>query len=365
MTELVLEGLTKSYDGVRKILDGINLTARSGELVSLLGPSGCGKSTALRIIAGLIRPSGGRVLVGGRDVTDLPPHLRNMGLVFQSYALFPHISVARNVAFGLEMRGAERRDIERRVNEALNLVRLDGLGERMPRQLSGGQQQRVALARALAIRPDLLLLDEPLSNLDAKLRDEMRTEIRELQLRSGITTIFVTHDQGEALTMSDRVAVMQSGRILQCGPSEEIFERPTSAEVAAFIGRVNRLDGKVASVAEGRSVVSIAGLGTIFAPRGLAEGQQATVMIRPHKTRLVAPNAPADAANNRISGKVEKIVYSGELAQVSVRAGEYLLQTESPSHVKDWRQFAPGDPAAVEWPIEDGFIFAVPGGGAP
>jgi putative spermidine/putrescine transport system ATP-binding protein len=365
MTELVLEGVTKSYDGVRKILDGINLTARSGELVSLLGPSGCGKSTALRIIAGLIRPSDGRVLVGGRDVTELPPHLRNMGLVFQSYALFPHLTVARNVAFGLEMRGAERRDIERGVGEALSLVRLDGLGERMPRQLSGGQQQRVALARALAIRPDLLLLDEPLSNLDAKLRDEMRTEIRELQLRSGITTIFVTHDQGEALTMSDRVAVMQSGRILQCGPSEEIFERPASPEVAAFIGRVNRLDGTVASVSDGRSVVTIAGLGSIVAPRGLAPGEQATVMIRPHKARLVAPAAPANAANNRISGRVEKIVYSGELAQVWVRAGEYLLQTESPSHIKDWRLFALGDPAAVEWPVEDGFIFGAPGSGAP
>jgi putative spermidine/putrescine transport system ATP-binding protein len=288
-----------------------------------------------------------------------------MGLVFQSYALFPHLSVARNVAFGLEMRGAQRRDIDRHVKEALGLVRLDGLGERMPRQLSGGQQQRVALARALAIRPDLLLLDEPLSNLDAKLRDEMRTEIRELQLRSGITTIFVTHDQGEALTMSDRVAVMQSGQILQCGTSEEIYERPASPEVAAFIGRVNRLEGKVASVSAGRSVVTIAGLGQIIAPRILNEGQQATVMIRPHKTRLVSPAAAADADNNRITGQVEKIVYSGEVAQVWVRAGEYLLQAESPSHIKGWRQFSRGDQAAVEWEVEDGLIFAAPGDAAP
>ena len=211
----------------------------------LLGPSGCGKTTTLRMVAGFIEPTSGMVRLGGGDVTLLPPWRRNAGMVFQSYALFPHLTVAQNVAFGLEMRKLPRADIERRVEETLALVRLAGYGGRLPRQLSGGQQQRVALARALAIRPDVLLLDEPLSNLDAKLRQEVRVEIRELQRQLGLTTVMVTHDQEEALTMADRLVVMNEGSVRQVGSQRDLYERPADRFVAGFVGRSTFLDGTV------------------------------------------------------------------------------------------------------------------------
>ena len=221
----------------------LDLAVPKGELVALLGPSGCGKTTTLRMLAGLITPSDGQIVVGGREITELPAHARDMGLVFQSYALFPHMSVAQNVAFGLEMRNVPRAEITERVRAALAMVRLEALADRRPRQLSGGQQQRVALARALVIRPSILLLDEPLSNLDAKLRDEMRTEIRDIQQRLGITAVFVTHDQVEALSMCDKVVVMNGGWLEQIGTPVEIYEQPASAFVASFVGRTNRIPG--------------------------------------------------------------------------------------------------------------------------
>ena len=231
----------------------VSLTIADGEFLVLLGPSGCGKTTTLRMVAGFIEPSAGHVRLAGQDVTLLPPWKRNAGMVFQSYALFPHMTVAQNVAFGLEMRKLPRADIERRVEEALALVRLGGYGGRLPRQLSGGQQQRVALARALAIRPDVLLLDEPLSNLDAKLRQEVRVEIRELQRQLGLTTVMVTHDQEEALTMADRLVVMNEGSVRQVGSQRDLYERPADRFVAGFVGRTTFLAGTVEAPGRFRS----------------------------------------------------------------------------------------------------------------
>ena len=355
--ELQLSGISKSYDGTRTVLDHIDLVAGPGELVSLLGPSGCGKSTALRIVSGLIEPTSGRILVAGRDVTALPPYARNMGVVFQSYALFPHLSVAENVAFGLEMRGIARREVGTRVSEALALVRLEGLQDRKPRQLSGGQQQRVALARALVVRPDVLLLDEPLSNLDAKLREDMRNEIRELQLRAGITTIFVTHDQAEALAMSDRVAMMHAGRIIQCGTPVEIYEHPATEAVAEFIGRVNRMRGRVEQTNDSHSLIALEGAEPVWVPGIMQPGGTATVMVRPHRTRLVLPDAAPDDTCNRVAATLTKMVYTGDQVQVIASAGPLTFLSEGPSHLPAWQVLQPGQPVMVEWSIGDGLGF--------
>src|SRR5688500_18384538 len=252
MADLSLNGLSKHYGDFYAVRE-VSLTIADGEFLVLLGPSGCGKTTTLRMIAGFIEPSAGHVRLAGQDVTLLPPWRRNAGMVFQSYALFPHMTVAQNVAFGLEMRKLSRADIERRLEEVLALVRLGGYGGRMPRQLSGGQHQRVALARALAIRPDVLLLDEPLSNLDAKLRQEVRVEIRELQRQLGLTTVMVTHDQEEALTMADRLVVMNEGSVRQVGTQRDLYERPADRFVAGFVGRTTFLAGSIEAPGRFRS----------------------------------------------------------------------------------------------------------------
>jgi len=254
---LRLTGIEKRY-GATVAVAGIDLEVRDGEFVTLLGPSGCGKTTTLGLIAGFFAPSAGEIFLKGRPVADLPPFRRDIGVVFQDYALFPHMTAGENVAFGLRMRGMEKSRIHGQVEEALDLVQLNGLAGRRPLELSGGQRQRVALARALVIRPAVLLLDEPLSNLDLKLREEMRVEIAGLQRRLGITTVFVTHDQGEALVMSDRIAVMNGGRIEQVGRPSEIYERPATRFVAEFIGRMNffRMDGKTIAIRPERAKLS-------------------------------------------------------------------------------------------------------------
>src|SRR5580765_2268281 len=244
MARLQLTGLTKTYGDFRAVA-GVDLDIGQGELVVLLGPSGCGKTTTLRMIAGFVVPSAGEIHLGGRNITRRPPWKRNTGLVFQSYALFPHLSATENIAFGLRMRNLGQAQIAAKVAEVLRLVRLEGLGDRLPRELSGGQQQRVALARALVIEPDILLLDEPLSNLDAKLRAEVRVEIRELQRKLGLTTVMVTHDQEEALTMADRLVVMSNGQVQQVGSQRELYEHPANTFVAGFVGRTNFLHGSV------------------------------------------------------------------------------------------------------------------------
>ena len=355
MAGLVLSQVCKAYAGTTLVLDHLDFEVPQGELVSLLGPSGCGKSTALRIIGGLIPASSGRITVGGRDVTSLPAHARNMGMVFQNYALFPHITVAGNVAFGLEMRGVARREARRRAEEALETVSLAGLAGRMPRELSGGQQQRVALARALVIRPDLLLLDEPLSNLDAQLRDRMRTEIRELQQKTGITTVFVTHDQSEALTMSDRVAILDRGRVAQFGTPLEIYERPANPFVASFIGQVNTIAGVAGGRQDGLTPVTCEGGVQIRTTEPLPGGP-VTLMVRPQRMRLADGVSQVDA--NRVKAVVASVTFSGEIIHIGARADGWSFALELSSKGTHWRTLKPGADIVVEWAPSDTLAFA-------
>jgi spermidine/putrescine transport system ATP-binding protein len=304
-------GVTKTFgagqDGVRA-LDDVSVSIRQNEFFTLLGPSGCGKTTLLRLIAGFELPSAGEILLAGQPVGHLPPYRRPVNTVFQSYALFPHMSVAENIGFGLEMQGIPGEERRRRVDEMLNLVKLTGLGGRRSAQLSGGQQQRVALARALANRPKVLLLDEPLSALDLKLRKEMQIELKRLQHETGITFVFVTHDQEEALTMSDRIAVMNRGRILQIGRPTEIYEHPIERFVADFIGETNFLDAEVKDLADGSATLRLPSGTTVAVPtrRPVAIGAKVHIAIRPERAALVKQGDQA-----LLAGRVQDIVYFG------------------------------------------------------
>lgn len=312
---LKLEGLTKRF-GAHAAVDAINLSVAKGEFVTLLGPSGCGKTTTLNMIAGFIAPDAGHIRLQGKTVETLPPFRRDLGLVFQDYALFPHMTVADNVGFGLRMRKLPRAEIARRVKDALAMVQLAGLGARRPGQLSGGQRQRVALARALVIQPAMLLLDEPLSNLDLKLREEMRIEISALQRRLGIATVFVTHDQGEALTMSDRVAVMRAGRIEQIGSPAEIYERPVNRFVASFIGGINLVPIHTAS-AEGGVLRVETGAGVALVRGGQAGGLLA---VRPERLHVALGSAPEGV--NAWPVTIERVVYLGNRLELRLRAAD-------------------------------------------
>ncbi len=314
---LVLERLTRRFGPGPAAVDQLSLDVPRGALLALLGPSGCGKTTTLRLIAGLERADAGRVLVAGRDVTPLPPEARNMGVVFQSYALFPHMTAAGNVGFGLETRGLPRAERAARVQEALAMVGLADLAGRKPRALSGGQQQRVALARALAIQPELLLLDEPLSALDAQLRDEVREEIRALQRRLGTTAVFVTHDQAEALAMADLVAVMNRGRLEQCATPETLFEHPATPFVAGFVGRSSRFDATVE--APGRIRI---GARQIAAAETPPVGP-VQVFIRPHRIEL--------GPEGHVPARVASRTYEGATALLSLETEIGPLQAEVPS----------------------------------
>jgi spermidine/putrescine transport system ATP-binding protein len=299
-----LEGVTKRF-GEQKAVDNITLDIRDGEFFSLLGPSGCGKTTLLRMIAGFDTPDEGRVIIGGKDMTQVPPYLRPVNTVFQNYALFPHMTVEQNIAFGLRMKKMPRDEIARRVQWALELINLPGYEKRRTDQMSGGQRQRIALARALVNEPEVLLLDEPLSALDLKLRQELRVDLMNLQERLGITFIFVTHDQEEALVMSDRIAVMNKGRIEQLGPTEEIYELPKSAFVAKFIGDSNLIPAKAL---EPRKVKTPIGEFELDKEDALTPGQEVLLSIRPEKIRLFRekPNLP-----NVFRAKVDDIIYTG------------------------------------------------------
>ena len=321
-SRLRISSLRKTFQGT-PALHGLDLETVEGEFISLLGPSGCGKTTTLRCVAGFEQPDAGRVLLDAEDITELPPEQRDIGMVFQNYALFPHLTVYRNLAFGLEMRRVPAAQIRRRVDAVLGMVQLDHMAQRYPRQLSGGQQQRVALARALVIEPRLLLLDEPLANLDAVLREEMRVFIRELQKRVGITTLYVTHDQAEAMVMSDRVAVMLGGRLLQLDVPENIYLRPRSADVARFIGRSNLVEGRVAESLHGaHGTVALTvhrvetALGTVHAghDRALAAGEQVLVTIRPEAIHFDTdgPYQGAVQASYFLGSTVEHTVQCGQ-----------------------------------------------------
>ena len=352
MAALTLDRLCKRYNDFHAVRD-VTLEVANGEFLVLLGPSGCGKTTTLRMIAGFIEPTSGVVHLGGRDVTTLPPWKRNAGLVFQSYALFPHLTAAENVAFGLEMRKVPTAEIGPRVAEALRLVRLGQLGERLPRQLSGGQQQRVALARALVFKPDVLLLDEPLSNLDAKLRLEVRIEIRELQRQLGLTTIMVTHDQEEALTMADRLVVMNEGAVRQLGTQQDLYERPADRFVAGFVGRSSFLEGRVDAPGTFRSDG-----GLLIRCTGGSPGQPAALALRPERLSIGTDTAGADA--NQLPGRVEFVSYLGASLDVHVRLSPTDRVVVQMATRADGTVPKPGDQVHVVWPAATGSLFANP-----
>ena len=349
MARLELDQVSKRYGEFHAVRD-VTLDIADGEFLVLLGPSGCGKTTTLRMIAGFIEPTGGTVRIGGRDITWQPPWKRNTGLVFQSYALFPHLTVSQNVGFGLEMRKVPPAQIAERSKEALRMVRLDHLAERLPRQLSGGQQQRVALARALAIQPDVLLLDEPLSNLDAKLRHEVRIEIRELQRKLGLTTVMVTHDQEEALTMADRLEVMSEGSVRQVGTQRELYEQPADRFVAGFVGRSTIIDATV----EAKDVFRTNG-GLAVRCKDATSGD-ASLAIRPERITISA--TPVQGVDNAVPGTVEFVSYLGAQIDIHVRIapGERIV-AQIANRAGD---FAPkvGEAVHVGWSSTDAKVFS-------
>ena len=348
MTEVSIEGLTKDY-GSSLAVNGISVKIADGEFISLLGPSGCGKTTTLKMIAGFEDATAGAIRFDGQDVINVPAEKRDIGMVFQNYALFPHMTVAQNLAFGLEMRRVSKPDIATRTARVLDMVQLSGYADRYPRQLSGGQQQRVALARALVIEPRILLLDEPLANLDAKLREEMRVFIRDLQKRVGITTVYVTHDQAEAMTMSDRVVVMFGGRIAQHGLPSDIYERPATLEVAQFVGQVNILEGNVVSATTEDLMLVDTALGQ-FPVRGVVPNATGAVSLtlRPEAVELAA------AGSGGAQATVTASYYSGSLVdyRLTLDSGETINVQTFPRN-----RWAPGDRVTIKvegdrfWPL--------------
>ena len=352
MSSITLRNITKQF-GRTSAVDGIDLTIPSGDLFFLLGPSGCGKTTLLRMIAGFIEPTAGQVVFGEKDVTALPPNKRNTGMVFQSYALWPHMSVAENVAYGLKIRKLDKPARDRKVAKALESVRMAEYADRKPNQLSGGQQQRVALARALVIEPTVLLLDEPLSNLDAKLRLEMRSEIRRLCTETGITTVYVTHDQKEALSMADGVAVLKDGAVQQVGPPRELYERPRSRFVADFLGETNFIAGTIAGGASGNGSITIETPAGQLISRTASDssapdaGSAITCSVRPEAVRIV----DTPAAENAMTGTRVETIYLGEVAQhiVQMPGGNRIKAYElNPRHFGE-----PGDAMHLTVAAED------------
>lgn len=357
-----LRDVVKSFGDVVAV-DRVSLRIRDGEFFSLLGPSGCGKTTTLRMIAGFEQPTVGEVFIADQPVVGVPAFERNTNMVFQNYALFPHMTVAQNVAFGLEMKRVSRAEINQRVTEALEMVRLPGMEDRRPKQLSGGQQQRVALARALINRPSVLLLDEPLGALDLKLRKEMQLELKDLQHRVGITFIYVTHDQEEALTMSDRIAVMHDGQVLQVGSPTEIYERPNCQFVANFIGETNLLEGQVMRRENGHVTVMIRPDLRIRVPAGeeSAASAQVTVAIRPEKLHLLDEAPPH--LENCLPGIIQEVVYIGTDTHFQISLAEDLVirvRQQNSISTTDRRAYSGGrgDKVYVVWAPESALLLA-------
>ena len=360
-----LDGVGKRYGAVTAVRE-VHLTIAAGEFLTLLGPSGCGKTTLLRMIAGFEAPTAGRIRLGGEDITAVPPHLRPVNQVFQGYALFPHLSVRGNVAFGLRMRGVPRAEIGRRVDEALALVALEGLGERFPHELSGGQRQRVAVARAVVCRPQVLLLDEPFSALDAKLRQSMRAELQALQRRLGMTFVLVTHDQDEALALSDRIVVLHGGAIEQVGPPREIYHRPATEFVADFVGHANLVPAERTGGTADRVAVRLAGGWELNVPaeRWPAGRRTTRAILRPEQVLLRPWRGGAPEDSRAVSrGRVASVEFRGdrEHLRIAVHDGAGLMLTAvhpgGEGHAAD---FAVGAEVAVEVPAES--LWFLPGG---
>ncbi len=354
MTRLRLEGLVKQFGDVNAVRE-VDLTVESGSLVALLGPSGCGKTTTLRMVAGLEEPSGGDITFDGASVLDLAPEKRDIGMVFQRYVLFPHMSVEKNVSFGLRMRGMDKKEIDRRVHEVLDIVQLQGLAGRFPSQLSGGQQQRVAIARTVVTDPRLLLMDEPLSNLDAKLREEMRAFITDLQRRLGITTLFVTHDQVEAIELADAIGVMFEGELVQFGTPEEIFNRPRNERVADFMGTTNLLPGTLDNVSTSHAhlVTAVGNLVVDTAPHHTA-GASVVATVRPEHIDLVPVGEPdLEGGTNTFRAVIEDAVYYGGTLTYRVASKGVSIQVRD----RSTRRFQPGEEVMVHVEPEHLWVF--------
>ena len=354
--DVELHNITKRFDRTLAASD-VSLQINAGEFITLLGPSGCGKTTLLRIIAGFEKPDSGRVILCGEDVTGFPPYRRNVTTVFQQYALFPHMSVFNNIAFGLERRRLERKTIRQRVAEALEMVRLSGLEERQPHEISGGQQQRVALARALVLEPKVLLLDEPLAALDLKLRKQMQYELKSLQRRLGISFVFVTHDQEEALTMSDRVVVMNAGIIEQLGLPQEIYERPRTEFVAQFIGDSNIIEGTVESNDERFAIVQTSEARFAVLGNGITAGEKVRIMVRPEKIKLSA-TGKNEATNGTLSGKVESAMYLGESTQwkILLNSGQVITVLEQNHNSSSMLESRIGQTVTLSWEADSAVL---------
>jgi spermidine/putrescine transport system ATP-binding protein len=353
---ITLQGVSKRFGKV-EACKAIDLEIREGEFFSLLGPSGCGKTTTLRIIGGFEQPDEGRVLLRGDDVTDVPPNKRNVNMVFQHYALFPHMSIYDNVAFGLKLKKLDRAEQRERVGQLLEIVQLVGLERRRPTQLSGGQQQRVALARALVNRPAALLLDEPLGALDVKLRKQMQLELKRIQAELGTTFVYVTHDQEEALAMSDRIGVMNEGVVEQIASPREIYEHPATTFVADFIGSLNALDVKIDEVADGRAVGRVSARERVLVPlaNGRRPGDVVKVAVRPERIRIVPATQPAPEDGSLLEGVVAEIVYLGSLTQFHVdtklgRVVSYRMNDER------MLRLDPGGNVVLTWPPQDAAV---------
>ncbi|WP_269932338.1 ABC transporter ATP-binding protein [Aminobacter sp. HY435] len=321
---LSIQNVKKSFGNVSVVKD-FNLDVGAGEFVSFLGPSGCGKTTMLRIVAGFEEPSAGKVLIGGKDVTGLKPNQRNIGMVFQAYALFPNLTVAQNIGFGLKVAGMPKAEAQQRIDEMLNIIKLPEFGDRYPYQLSGGQQQRIALARALAPKPKLLLLDEPLSALDAKVRISLREEIRSIQKKLGITTIFVTHDQEEALSMSDRIVVMNEGRADQTGTPFEIYNRPSTKFVANFVGTLNVLEGTISDAASGTVKINAEEIGLKGKLNGSKSGDTLSLALRPEAISL----GRKAGNDSNLTGQIADVHFLGSVIRVRVGVGQNVVSLDT------------------------------------
>lgn len=344
MPDLRLKSIVKKY-GKLKAVDNLSLDVREGELLTLLGPSGCGKTTTLRSVSGFIALTSGDIYIGERNITDIAPEKRGIGLVFQNYALWPHMTVFQNLAFGLQIKKLPGDQIKKKVEQGLALVKLEGLEGRYPRQLSGGQQQRVALVRALVLEPDILLLDEPLSNLDAILREQMRFEIAQIHKEYKVTTIYVTHDQTEAMVISDRIAVLESGRIVQLGKPAEIYSRPVNRFVAGFMGTTSFIHGRVKEIHGGRAVVE-AQKGIMITGRnsGLEAGQEVDVAVRPENIRFLwEAEQRGDSKENTYEVRVARAAYVGELIDYQLDLAGSPIRARGEVQ----RRFAPGDKITI------------------